>query len=274
MKVNFTSTSTWAVDDLTGERFDLQEGDLCCYSVDKAYLRERLDQLLRAQLVDVPLTVDEHEPYALGNYRMGDQRIPVALVSRLWESKHADKLDTKLRLSNLGLTIVLSTTAGTPHRFLGPGIVVSLDTLAQEANGQVSIDLTRVDGEIRRRQGAAVVTDAPRLIRDDARSGLLVGPWPDPWTLTKKEWIDVVEVFVNSWPSGRRKWTKPQIESASGVSFRTMAELFRGAPEWQTYFRGADGNAKPRVWELNIGTPDHQGTATDPGLATADPEIA
>lgn len=274
LKVNFTSTSTWAVDDLTGERFDLQEGDLCRYLVDKAYLRERLDQLLRAQLVDVPLTVDEHEPYVLGNYRMGDQRIPVALVSRLWESKHADKLDTKLRLSNLGLTIVLSTTAGTPHRFLGPGIVVSLDTLAQEANRQVSIDLTRVDGEIRRRQSAAVVTDAPRLIRDDARSGLLVGPWPDPWTLTKKEWIDVVEVFVNSWPSGRRKWTKPQIESASGVSFRTMAELFRGAPEWQTYFRGADGNAKPRVWELNIGTPDHQGTATDPGLATADPEIA
>ncbi|MDR0578020.1 MAG: hypothetical protein LBI87_10940 [Candidatus Accumulibacter sp.] len=71
----------------------------------------------------------------------------------------------------------------------------------------------------------------------------------------------MVEVFVNGWASGRRKWSKTQIETASGVSFRSMTELFRGAPEWQTYFRGADGNAKPRVRELNIGTPDFQGAS-------------
>ena len=274
LKVSFNSTNTWALDDLTGERYDLSDGDLCRYTVEKSYLRERLDQLLKQQLVDVPLTVDEQEPYVLGNYRMGDQRLPVALVSRLGESKHADKMDTALRQSNLGLTIVLTTTSGLSRRFLGPGIVVSLDTLAKDVNGQVSIDLSRVDGEIRRRQSAAVVTDIPRLIKDDARSGVLVGPWPDSWTLTKKEWIDVVEVFVNGWESGRRKWTRSQIESASGVSFRTMAELFRGAPEWQTYFRGADGNDKPRLWELNIGTPEHIGAAQSTDATPVEPEIA
>ena len=93
-------------------------------------------------------------------------------------------------------------------------------------------------------------------------------------TLTKKDWIDVVEVFVNGWESGRRKWTRSQIESASGVSFRTMAELFRGAPEWQTYFRGADGNDKPRLWELNIGTPEHIGAAQSTDATPVEPEIA
>lgn len=274
LKVMFNSTSTSAIDDVTGERFDLAEGDLCRYDISKGYLRERLDELLRPQLVDMPLTVDEEEPYVLGNYRMGDQRIPVALVSRLWEPKHADKLDTKLRQSNLGLTIVLSTTAGQPRRYLGPGIVVSLDALAKDVNGKVSIDLAPVDAEIRRRQSQASVIDTPRLIKDDARSGTLHGPWPDPWTLTKKEWLDVVEVFVNGWTSGRRKWSKAQIESASGVSFRTMAELFRGAPEWQTYFRGADGNAKPRIWELNIGTPDYLGSVQATGDEPTESEMA
>ena len=274
LKVSFNSTNTWALDDLTGERYDLSDGDLCRYTVEKSYLRERLDQLLKQQLVDVPLTVDEQEPYVLGNYRMGDQRLPVALVSRLGESKHADKMDTALRQSNLGLTIVLTTTAGSSRRFLGPGIVVALDTLGLDVDGQVSIDLSRVDGEVRRRQSAAVVTDVPRLIKDDARSGVLVGPWPDSWTLTKKEWIDVVEVFVNGWESGRRKWTRPQIEVASGVTFRTMAELFRGAPEWQSYFRGADGNDKPRLWELNIGTPDHLDATQGTDATAAEPEFA
>lgn len=265
LQVSFNSMSTSAVDDVSGERYDLREGDLCRFDINKGYLRERLDELLRPQLVDTPLTVDEEEPYVLGNYRMGDQRIPVALVSRLWDAKHADRLDTKLRQSNLGLTIVLTTTAGLPRRYLGPGIVVSLDALAKDVNGTVSIDLAPVEAEIRRRQTEATTTDAPCLIKDDARSGTLHGPWPDPWTLTKKEWLDVVKVFVDSWATGRRKWTKPQIESASGVSFRTMAELFRGAPEWQTYFRGADGNAKPRVWELNIGTPDYLAAAQATG---------
>ncbi|MCO5102519.1 MAG: hypothetical protein M9919_00810 [Burkholderiaceae bacterium] len=274
LKVSFNSTSTSAADEITGERYNLTEGDLCRYDISKGYLRERLDQLLRPQLVDIPLTVDEEEPYVLGNYRMGDQRIPVALVSRLWEPKHADKLDTKLRQSNLGLTIVLSTTTGQPRRFLGPGIVVSLDALTKDSNGKVLIDLAPVEAEIRRRQADATTTDTPRLIKDDARSGTLHGPWPDPWTLTKKDWLDVVEVFVNGWASGRRKWTKAQIESASGVSFRTMAELFRGAPEWLTYFRGADGNAKPRIWELNIGTPDYLGSAQATDDEPAESETA
>ncbi|MCX7563754.1 hypothetical protein OS176_09455 [Xanthomonadaceae bacterium XH05] len=155
LKVIFNSTSTSAADEITGERYDLTEGDLCRYDISKGYLRERLDQLLRQQLVDIPLTVDEEEPYVLGNYRMGDQRIPVALVSRLWEPKHADKLDTKLRQSNLGLTIVLSTTTGQPRRYLGPGIVVSLDALTKDSNGKVLIDLAPVEAEIRRRQAEA-----------------------------------------------------------------------------------------------------------------------
>lgn len=274
LKVSFNSTSTSAVDDVSGDRYELTEGDLCRYDISKGYLRERLDELLRSQLIDIPLTVDDEEPYVLGNYRMGDQRIPVALVSRLWEPKHADKLDTKLRQSNLGLTIALSTTAGHPRRYLGPGIVVSLDALAKDVSGNVSIDLAPVEAEIRRRQTEATTTDTPRLIKDDARSGTLHGPWSDPWTLTKKEWLDVVEVFVGSWANGRRKWSKAQIESASGVSFRTMAELFRGAPEWQTYFRGADGNAKPRIWELNIGTPDYLDSAQATGDEPAESETA
>ena len=165
LKVIFNSTSTSAVDDVSGERFDLAEGDLCRYDISKGYLRERLDELLRPQLVDMPLTVDEEEPYVLGNYRMGDQRIPVALVSRLWEPKHADKLDTKLRQSNLGLTIVLSTTAGQPRRYLGPGIVVSLDTLAKDVSGKVSIDLAPVD-----QQFGAVHVPQPRRCHDAGKA--------------------------------------------------------------------------------------------------------
>jgi len=265
LKVNFSSTSTWALDDLTGERYDLSEGDLCRYTVDKSYLRERLDQLLKQQLIDVPLTADEQEPYVLGNYRMGDQRLPVALVSRLWEPKHADKMDTALRQSNLGLTIVLTTTAGSSRRFLGPGIVVALDALAHEVNGQVCIDLARVEGEVRRRQSAAVVTDTPILIKEDARNALLVGPWPEPWSLTTKEWVDVVELLVNAWTSQKRKCTKLQLEDAAGKTIRSMNEFFRGAPEWSSYIRGADGNSKPRLWELSIGVPDYQHAAESTG---------
>lgn len=258
LKVNFNSTSTWALDELTGERYDLSEGDLCRYTVDKSYLRERLDQLLKPQLVDVPLTVDEQEPYVLGNYRMGDQRLPVVLVSRLWEPKYADKMDTALRQSNLGLTVVLTTTAGSARRFLGPGIVVALDALAHEVNGQVSIEMARVEGEVRRRQAAAVVTDTPILIKEDGRNALLVGPWPEPWSLTTKEWVDVVELLVTAWTSQKRKCTKLQLEDAAGKTIRSMNEFFRGAPEWSSYIRGADGNSKPRLWELNIGAPDYQ----------------
>ena len=271
LKVNFNSTNTWALDELTGERHELFEGDLCRYTVDKSYLRERLDQLLKQQLVDVPLTVDEQEPYVLGNYRMGDQRLPVALVSRLWEPKHADKMDTALRQSNLGLTIVLTTTANSSRRFLGPGIVVPLDALVHEVNGLVCIEMARVDGEVRRRQSAAAATDTPILIKEDARNALLVGPWPEPWSLTTKEWVDVVELLVNAWTSQKRKCTKLQLEDAAGKTIRSMNEFFRGAPEWSSYIRGADGNSKPRLWELNIGVPDYQHANQSAG---ADAEVA
>ncbi|KPF70242.1 hypothetical protein IP84_00275 [beta proteobacterium AAP99] len=268
LKANFNSTNTWALDDLSGERYELSDGDLCRYSVDKSYLRERLDQLLKQQLVDVPLTVDEQEPYVLGNYRMGDQRLPVALVSRLWEPKHADKVDTALRQSNLGLTIVLTTTTGSSRRFLGPGIVVALDALAHEVNGQVCIDMARVEGDVRRRQAAAAATDMPTLIKEDARNALLVGPWPEPWSLTTKEWVDVVELLVNAWTSKKRKCTKLQLEDAAGKQIRSMNEFFRGAPEWSSYIRGADGNSKPRLWELSIGVPDYQHATESTGAET------
>lgn len=282
LKVQSNSTSTWAQDDLTGERFDLGEGDLCRYAVDKSYLRERLDLLLKDQLIDKPLSPDEHEPFILGNYRMGDQRLPVTLVSGLWEPKHADKMDAQLRQSNLGLTIVLTTTADSHRRFLGPGIVVPLNSLLVDDEGEVRLDLSRAEGEIRRRQNAATAIDTPRLIKEDARNALLVGPWPDPWALTKKEWVDVVEVLVEAWTSGKRKCPKLQLETAAGTTIRGLNELFRGAPEWKNYVRGADGNSKPRLWELNIGLPDYQtaeaGTVKDvidhAGAAVEEPETA
>ncbi len=282
LKVQSNSTSTWAQDELTGERFDLTEGDLCRYAVDKSYLRERLDLLLKDQLIDKPLSSDEHEPFVLGNYRMGDQRLPVALVSRLWEPKHADKMDTMLRQSNLGLTVVLTTTAESHRRFLGPGIVVPMSTLLIEDDGGARLDLSRVEGEVRRRQNAAAATDTPRLIKEGAHNALLVGPWPDPWTLTQKKWIDVVEVLVEAWTSQKRKCTKLQLENAANMTIRAMSELFRGAPEWTNYIRGADGNSKPRLWELNIGVPDYQTAETDAakdvidraGTAVEEPETA
>lgn len=72
LMVNFSSTSTWAQDDLTGVRYELSEGDLCRYSVDKCYLRERLDQLLKQQLVDIP----RHCHFS-GNTGAGHQRTSV-----------------------------------------------------------------------------------------------------------------------------------------------------------------------------------------------------
>ncbi|AVZ79705.1 hypothetical protein C3497_09825 [Zoogloeaceae bacteirum Par-f-2] len=47
------------------------------------------------------------------------------------------------------------------------------------------------------------------------------------------------------------------------MTIRAMSEFFRGAPEWKNYIRGADGNSKPRLWELNIGVPDYQTAEAD-----------
>lgn len=142
LKVTFTSTHTWAQDEITGKNYEVSEGYLYRHTIDKSYLRERLSELLREQLVDVPINQDNEEPFVLGHYRLGDQRLPVALISRLWEPKHASKMDTVLRQSNLGLHIVLSTSARVVRRFLGTGIVVTLEALALDQNGQVTIDLS------------------------------------------------------------------------------------------------------------------------------------
>lgn len=247
------SQRTWAVDEPEGRQLDLSQGDLCRYGLDLAYLRKRLDALLGEQLVDRPLVADVAEPYLLGFYCLGDQRVPVLVVSHLWEAKHANWLDTRLRLLNLGLCLVLSTTANDPRRFLGPGIVVPIVALVQECQDRFCLDLARVSGEIRRHRGAATSCQAPRLVVYDLRNAMLIGPWPEPWLLTKHDWVAVVKVLVDGWNAGQRHWTRIQLEVASGVSIRSMAELFRGAPEWRHYLRGADGNRRSRIWELNIG---------------------
>ena len=256
LTVQCTSTQTWAEDEISGERFDLTNSDLCRYAVNLTALYERLEQLLTLHLIDPPL-LSEQAPYRLlGHYCLGDQRLPVVLVARLWDSRHADRLDQRLRQSQLGLTVVLSTGQRTSRRFLGQGIVIPLHPLMQEHDGHVDFDLKGIDGEIRRHQRTAMTTQTPQLVRTAARSALLIGPWPEPWILTRKEWIDVIAVLVKGWTAGQSRWTRPQLEASSGVAFRSMEELFRGAPEWQTYLRGADGNRKPRLWELNIGPKD------------------
>jgi len=260
LKVESNSTHTWAQDELSGERFELEEGDLCRYAMDKSYLWERLNHLLKPQLGNAPIRADKEAPFVLGHYRMGSEWLPVVLVSRLWDAKQADKMDTALRQLNLGLSMVITTTQDCPRRFLGPGIVIPVEALVAENNGRVRLDLSRAEGEIRRRQSIAVITGTPALMKEDSRNAYLVGPWPDPWSLTKKEWIDVVEMLVNAWKSGKKKCTKPQLEAASHVGIRSMREFFRGAPEWTTYIRGADGNDRPRLWELNIGMSEYSST--------------
>ena len=256
LPVQRTSKHTWAIDEITGERFDLMNGDLCRYAVNLSSLEERLEQLLNQQLINPPL-LSEQAPYRLlGDYCLGDQRLPVVLVWRLWDSRHADRLDQRLRQAQCGLTIVLSTGKCPPRRFLGQGIVIPLHALMREGDGQIDLDLKRIEGEIGRHQRAALATLTPHVLRTDGRSALLVGPWSAPWILTKKDWIDVVEVLVKGWQCGQSRWTRPQLEARSGVAFRRLDELFRGAPEWKTYIRSADGNQRTRLWELNIGPRD------------------
>ena len=63
-------------------------------------------------------------------------------------------------------------------------------------------------------------------------------------------------------------------EDAAGGTIRSMNELFRGASEWRNYIRGADGNDKPRLWELNIGVPDYQPVASDANASTEESVVA
>ncbi len=270
LKVQSSSTQTWAEDELTGARIDLQDVDQRRFRIDRQYLHERLVPLLSGQLNDSPLTPDETEPYLIGYFPFGGQRLPVYLASRLWDGRHADRLDTHLRQSSKGLSVVLTTTNNPARRFLGPGIVVPMHRLIVENERDLRLDLTRIAGELRRWQDAATVTERPSLIKEGPYSAMLVGPWESPWTLTKPDWINVVEVMMDVWNSGARKISKTDLERKSGVAIRSLRELFKDAPEWVTYIRGADGNAKPRIWELNIGQSEHPALTRSAEAASAE----
>ena len=95
----------------------------------KAFLRERIDLLLRGHLADRPVRANEQEPFVLGNYGIDDQHIPVVFVSRLWDAHHADRMDTALRQAVPGFSIILTSTAGAHHNYLGSGMVFSIDSI-------------------------------------------------------------------------------------------------------------------------------------------------
>lgn len=274
LKVRSSSTQTWAEDELTGARFDLQDVDQRRFRIDRQYLRERLIPLLNTQLMDGPVTPDDTEPYFLGDLTLGTQRVPVYLASRLWDARHADRLDTDLRHSSGGLSAVLTTTEEPVRRFLGPAIVVPLHRLIVDDAPELQLDLSRITGELRRWHGPAQSVQSPTLLKEGPYSAMLVGPWPSPWTLTKPDWIAVVEVLVHVWNSNARKISKTDLERRCGVTIRSMRELFKDAPEWVNYVRGADGNAKPRVWELNIGQADHQARSSTVEAAVTEPAEA
>jgi hypothetical protein len=62
-------------------------------------------------------------------------------------------------------------------------------------------------------------TSTPTLIKEDARNALLIGPWPEPWSLTTKEWVDVVEVLVNASSSQKRPDGHPNSPTCGHLKF-------------------------------------------------------
>ena len=255
LEVQFDSRRTWAVDDVSGHTYELAEGGLRRYGINKAYLRERLSSLLAGQLVDVPLTVDEAEPFYLGDYALGDERVPIYLVTGLWHARHAEKMELEIRKQNLGIGVVLTTTLPLARRFLGSSLVVALEALIDPAQAGVRLELSRLCGELRKWRGPAATADTPRLIKDSSSSAVLIGPWDQPWPLTTVETVAAVEVLVEAWNSGKRKCTRDEV-LGSFAGARTLDERFRQHPRWAVYIRGADGNERPRLWELNIGQPN------------------
>lgn len=256
LEVQSNSRRTWASDDVTGEEYELGEGDLRRYGIQKAYLRERLATLLAGQLTNTPLSVDEAEPYYLGDHVLGGERMPIHLVTGLWHDKHAGKMDLAVRSQNLGVGVVLTTTPVVDRRFLGSSIVAPIDALLDKSLPAVDIDLSRLAGELRKWRGPAATAEMPKLLKDSNSSAVLIGPWAEPWILTTAETVAAVEVLVAAWESGKRKCTKEQVLAAYDGA-RTLAERFRHDPRWTIYIRGADGNLRPRLWELNIGQPDY-----------------
>ena len=257
LAVKYSSIRTWVKDDVTGEEYDLNESDLRRYGINKAYLRERLTNLLADQLVNVPLTAEVAEPFYIGDAMVGDALVPLFLASGLWHDKHADKMDLEVRRRNLGIGVTLTTTPNVPRRFLGPSLVIPIDTLVDKTLPTVHIDLLRLAGELRNYQGPAATAERPKLVKDSNSSAMLYGPWPEPWVLTLAETVAAVEVLTKAWDSGKGKCTKEQVLAGFGGA-RTLSERFRHDPRWTIYIRGADGNSKPRLWELNIGVPDYQ----------------
>lgn len=255
LAVNYNSTRTWAEDDVSGDEYDLEEGDLRRYGINKAYLRERLSSLLGEQLVNVPLSAEDTEPFYLGDFLLGEETVPIHLVTGLWHDKHADKMDLEIRKQNLGISVALTTGPIAARRFLGSSLAIPIEALLDKSRSDVHVELGRLSGELRKWRGPAATAEQPKLIKDSNSSAVLIGPWEQPWSLTSVETVAAVEVLVNAWHTGKHKCTKDQVLAGFGGA-RTLQERFRHDPRWTIYIRGADGNERPRLWELNIGQPD------------------
>lgn len=255
LDVHQDSRRTWAVDPLSGTEIDLTESDLRRYAVNKVWLRERMGNQLAGQLVGVPSEPDTKEPYFLGFYAMGDQMLPIHLVTRLWHAQHAAVMDTELRKQGLGVGAVLTTTTQHHPPFLGSSRVIPLAALVVETPDELMLDLSRIELDIRRWLRLGESVEQPRLIQEQG-AAVLVGPWPKPWMLNKPDQIATVRVLVDAWNSGKRKCSNDEA-LADYEGSRRLPERFRGNNEWQTYIRDADGKKIIRHWELNIGQPDY-----------------
>ena len=259
--VRSNSTSIWAEEEFTGTRYDLTDSDPTRYGINKPFIRERLLSLFENVLTDRPLlaqdTDNNDEPLVLGHYALGGTNLPVYLVTRLCDEKHADKMDTAMRRLNCGYSIILTTTASPLRSYLGPGLVIPLQKLLLETDEGVEIDLSLAQGDILRGQPSGESVETPRLIDIDPYTAQLVGPWESSWTLNKRPWIDVVRVLVDAWNNSRQQLDLNAIRGQSNVEFRYFSDLFKPAPEWKTYIRGANRKTRPRTWELNIGLPSY-----------------
>ncbi len=252
LPVKSDSSHTWAYDEVDNEKYPIDEMGLRKYGIDKAYLRERLSELLSDALVDQPLSTDAREPYFLGNYIMGDVRLPVYLASGLHDESVAEKTDLEIRKQNLGLGVTLTTTAKPTRRFLGPSLTVAIHALLDQTVPGVHLELSRIENEVRRWRGVHAAADKPALIQNSSSSAVLIGPWPDPWTLTKAETVATVAVLVDAWNSGKRKCSNAEATADIGGT-RTVRERFKDDPCWTTYIRPVGAGERPRFWELNIG---------------------
>ena len=157
----------------------------------------------------------------------------------------------------LGLGVVLTTTQRRCRTFLGSSLVVPIARLIDDGPDGAEINLSGIEPEFRRWRGLAETADEPRLLKE-AHGAVLVGPWPEPWPLSKAEHVASVDVLVKAWnTSPRRPCSTTQVLADFGGA-RTVRERFREDPRWTTYIRGADGLQKPRCWELNIGQPEQE----------------